>query len=117
MKLYLPVLSTVERAAQNGLREAAEALLEESNSRAPEDLGDLKEAGEVQVEDLTVSVSYQTPTRDGHKSRYPYIARQHEDLAYEHESGGPKFLESAAEDMRAELAQIVARRSREELGG
>ncbi|WP_163185961.1 hypothetical protein [Cellulosimicrobium sp. SL-1] len=117
MKFYLPVLSTIEQAAQDGLREAGEALLEESNDRAPEGLGDLKEAGDVQVEDLTVSISYQTPTRPGHKSRYPYIARQHEDLSYEHESGGPKFLESAGQDMQSELVQIVAHRIQKELGG
>jgi hypothetical protein len=117
VKFYLPVLSTIEQAAQGGLRAAGEALLEESNARAPENLGDLKEAGEVQVEDLTVAVTYQTPKRAGHKSQYPYIARQHEDLTYVHESGGPKFLESAGQDMQGELAQILAARIREELGG
>ncbi|MBN0039386.1 hypothetical protein JN535_04250 [Cellulosimicrobium cellulans] len=117
MKFYLPILSTIEQAAQDGLRAAGDALLEESNSRAPENLGDLKEAGEVQVEDLTVAVTYQTPKRAGHKNRYPYIARQHEDMTYEHEGGGPKFLESAGQDMRGELAQILAAKIREELGG
>src|SRR5690606_31429402 len=38
VKFYLPVLSTIEQAAQEGLRAAGEALLEESNARAPENL-------------------------------------------------------------------------------
>lgn len=117
MKFYLPVLSTVEQAGQAGLRAAGEALLAESNARAPFDEGTLQEAGEVLVDDMQVAVSYTTPKRPGRKNRYPYIARQHEDLDYQHESGRSKFLESAAEDMQGELVQVMARKIQEELGG
>ena len=112
MKFYTPVLSVVEKAAQSGLREAAEALLEESNARAPSLSGDLRAAGYVKIDDLTATIGYQSP------KGYDYIARQHEDLDYKHPRGGEaKFLEKAETAMRGRLERIVGNAVRSELGG
>lgn len=110
VKFYLPVLSVLERAVQAGLKEAGEALLKESNSRAPEDSGELKAAGFVAVDDLAVQVGYD------HPKGYPYILRQHEDMDAKHSVGGPKFLESAERETRADLADILARHIKGALG-
>lgn len=111
MKFYLPVLSVLEQAVQDGLKAGGEVVLAESNRRAPEDTGDLKEAGFVDVEDLRVQVGYTSP------KGFPYILRQHENLEYQHDDGEAKFLERAFKDAEAEVVDAVARRVKEKLGG
>lgn len=111
MKIYTPVLSAIEKAVQDGLKEAGEELLKESNSRAPVDSGDLRKAGFVEVDDLTVQVGYK-PAKG-----YPYFTRQHEDMDYQHpRGGGPKFLENAEQATRGDVANIVARHIRGAVG-
>lgn len=110
MKFYAPVLSALEQAVQQGLKEAAEMVLEESNTRAPVDDGELRASGFVDVDDLTVQVGYKTA------KGYPYIRRQHEDMDYRHDTGGPKFLERAAAETRGRAAEIVAARIRGAIG-
>ena len=111
MKFYAPVLSLIEQAVQQGLKDAAEMVLAESNARAPVDDGELRAAGFVDVDDLTVQVGYKTA------QGYPYIRRQHEDMDYQHDTGGPKFLENAANETRGQAADIVAARIKGALGG
>lgn len=111
MKFYAPILNAIEQAVQDGLKEAGEALLKESNARAPVDSGDLRQAGFVEVDDLTVQVGYKAP------KGYPYILRQHEDMDYQHPGGGgPKFLENAEAATRGDVGNIVARHIRGAVG-
>ncbi len=109
MKFHTPILNEVETAAQEGLREGLEALLERSNELAPEDEGELIDSGEVRIDDLTGQVSY--------KGRgFPYEILQHENLELEHPNGGEaKFLESAA--FEVDVHEYVAARMRAKLGG
>lgn len=111
MKELVPILSELEKAAQEGLRQVAKELMEESNRRAPIDTGALRKAAFVKVDDLTVTAGYKRP------KGYPYIVRQHENMDYQHPGGGgPKFLESAAQDASAELGEIVASHIRTTFG-
>lgn len=94
--LDFPLLSVAEAAAQDGMKEAARTLLKASNKRAPRDDGDLIRSGRVNVEDLSIQVSYTAP----------HAHLQHERLDWRHEGkGGAKFLELAAAEI--DFEQIV----------
>lgn len=105
MKIHNPILSTVEKAVQEGMRAAGREVLKESNRRAPKDTGDMVKTGRVNVDDLTVQVSYRG-----------VVARiQHENLDYEHDDGGPKFLENAA--LQLDVEKIIGQAVRSALDG
>lgn len=108
MRIYRPILDVVEQAAQDGLREVAEHVLEESNKRTPKDDGDLIASGGVGVDDLRANVAY--------KSFYaPWI---HERVDFKHDDGGEaKYLENAVEAETSNLAEIMARAARGVAGG
>lgn len=99
-----PILSIVEKAAQDAMKDTGRKLLKRSNELAPRDDGDLIKSGKVVVDDLSISVRYTAP----------HAVFQHEHLDWEHEDGGAKFLETASDeiDIGAEVAQAV----REALG-
>lgn len=108
MKFYTPILSAIEKAAQDGLREAAERTLERSNELAPELTGESKDSGFIEVDDLTVQIGYTS-----------FVSLlQHEKLEFKHPRGGQaKFLETASEEIAAELGDIMAVSMRAQLGG
>lgn len=107
MKFYKPILSTVERAIEHGIQDAAEHILEESNRRAPKEDGDLIDSSSVSVTDLQARIHYGSF----------YAAWQHERLDYAHDDGEAKFLENAAEAETGAALQIMGARIRGELGG
>ncbi|WP_417555594.1 HK97 gp10 family phage protein [Microbacterium sp.] len=101
-----PVLSMVERAAQDAMRKASRQLLKRSNELAPRDDGDLIKSGKVVVDDLSVTIKYTAP----------HAVFQHEHLDWQHtDGGGPKFLERASDEV--DLGQIVADAVRAALDG
>lgn len=106
MKMHLPILSTVEKAAQDGLREAGKKVLEVARELSPTDSGDSDKSGFVAIDDLTVQVGFKS-----------LVSRlQHENLDWVHPDGGEaKFLEKAAEQVDVE--GIVAARVKGALGG
>jgi hypothetical protein len=108
MGYYRPVLSLIEKAAQDALLEVAEAVIENSNDRAPRLTGETEGTSFARVDDLTAQAGYDS-----------FVARlQHEDLEYEHPLGGePKFLEKAAEDVRPHVGSMIEKHIREVLGG
>ncbi|MCM6761396.1 hypothetical protein NB037_03105 [Rathayibacter sp. ZW T2_19] len=108
MGYYRPVLSLIEKAAQDALLEVAEAVIENSNARAPRLTGETEDTSFARVDDLTAQAGYES-----------FVARlQHEDLEYEHPRGGePKFLEKAAEDVRPKVGPMIEKHIREALGG
>lgn len=105
---FTPILSAIEQGVQNGLSEHGEAMLADSNERAPKDTRAMVESGFVQVDDLTVQVGYSS-----------FIAKiQHENLDYQHPSGGgPKFLENAAAATAGQLDDVIAKNIGRALGG
>ena len=107
MKMYLPLLSAIESAAQSALAEVADATLERSNALIPEDTGETKQTGFSRTDDLTAQVGYTS-----------FIARlQHENLENEHPTGGQaKFLEIAANEMRPLVGPTIAAHLRGKLG-
>lgn len=101
-----PILSIVEKAAQDAMKKTARQLLKRSNELAPRDDGDLIKSGKVVVDDLSVSVRYTAP----------HAVFQHEHLDWEHEAGGSaKFLERASDEI--DIGAAVAEAAREALGG
>ncbi|MDR6142039.1 hypothetical protein QE375_001593 [Microbacterium foliorum] len=103
---YKPILSIVEKAAQDAMRKTGRKLLKRSNELAPEDDGDLIKSGKVVVDDLSVTVRYTAP----------HAVFQHEHLDWTHEGGGTaKFLERASDEI--DIADAVAEAVREALGG
>lgn len=109
MKIYTPVLSVLEEAHRDGMVKGLDAVLERSNELAPEFSGDLKVSGQIDVEDLTGRVSYDSPG-------YHYILDQHENLEFEHPNGGQaKFLETAAAEV--DVTKYIADEVRQRFGG
>lgn len=101
-----PILSIVEKAAQDAMKTTARQLLKRSNELAPRDDGDLIKSGKVIVDDLSVTVRYTAP----------HAVFQHEHLDWEHEDGGSaKFLERASDEI--DIGAAVAEAVRKELGG
>lgn len=102
---FKPVLSLVEKAAQDAMRATAKKVLKRSNELAPVDDRDLIKSGKVVVDDLSVTIRYTAP----------HAVLQHEHLDWVHEGGGgAKFLETASDEI--DIAAEVAKAVREELG-
>ena len=106
MKFHTPILSAVEAAVQDGLRDAAKATLKRARELSPTDTGRSDKSGFVVVDDLTAQVGFTSP-----------ISRlQHENLDYQHADGGQaKFLEAAADEV--DVSRIIADGVRRALGG
>lgn len=101
-----PILSIVEKAAQDAMRATGRKILKRSNELAPRDDGDLIKSGRVIVDDLSVEVRYTAP----------HSALQHEHLDWAHtDGGGAKFLERASDEI--DIADAVAEAVGEALGG
>lgn len=100
-------LARLEQGAQEGLQKAADAILAESNRRAPEDEGDLKASGRAVADGNEAAVGYGAP----------YAVRQHEKLNYHHDSGQAKYLETAVHVAKDEALEAIAASIREALGG
>ncbi|CAN7267073.1 HK97 gp10 family phage protein [Microbacterium foliorum] len=104
MRELKPVLSLVEQAAQDAMKQAARRILKRSNQLAPKDDGDLRRSGRVIVDDLSVTVRYTAP----------HAVFQHERIDWQHDGqGGAKFLEIAADE--TDIASIVAAAAEEAL--
>ncbi len=98
----------VHPGALQGLRLAAELVLERSNRLVPIEEGTLERSGRVTDNGQDeVAVSYDTP----------YARRQHEDMTLRHDNGRqPKFLKTAMAQSRREVAELVAAHVRKALG-
>ena len=106
--MLLPILSTVEKAAQDALREVATEGLAIARELAPKEDLELVRSGGVRVEDLTAQVSFTAK----------HAIFQHENAGYEHPNGGQaKFLEAAVDQMTPQIEAKMAARVRQALGG
>jgi hypothetical protein len=97
------------RAVQRGLHEAAEHVLTVSNQRVPHEEGNLERSGATSQDGYTAAISYDTP----------YAVRQHEDLSLRHDEADgrrAKYLESALNDERGKVRDIIAQQVRDVLG-
>lgn len=96
----------VRKAAAEGLSDAAEFLLDESNRIVPHEEGTLERSGtaSVDAENLRGAVSYDTP----------YAVRQHEDTRLHHDAGREaKYLERTFQRHGPQAAEHVAARIRQ----
>jgi hypothetical protein len=96
------------RGAARGLGLAAEHVRGVSVDRAPLDTAALRNSATAShdPESLTAAVSYDTA----------YAARQHEELTWQHRTGGPKYLESALASERDTVARLIQAQIRKALG-
>lgn len=106
MKMHTPILSTGQKAAQEGLKKGGRATLKRARELSPTDTGQSDRSGFSRVDDLTAQVGFTS-----------LVSRlQHEKLEWEHPDGGqPKFLETAAEEVDAE--EYIADELRQAFGG
>lgn len=106
MKILKPILSTVDKAAQEEMRAAGRDVLRTARELSPTDTGDSDKSGFMSVDDMTVQVGFTS-----------LVSRlQHENLDWVHSDGGqPKFLEAAVDQVDIEAR--VAAKVREVLGG
>ena len=90
MKINLPLLTTVEKAAQDGLREGGRALLKRARELSPTLTGESDKSGFVRVDDLTLQVGFSSLVS----------LLNHENLDWQHPAGGQaKFLEAALQEV------------------
>ena len=106
MKMHLPILSTVEQAAQQGMRAAGREVLQRARELSPTLTGDSDKSGFVATDDLTVQVGFTS-----------LVSKlQHENLDWEHPQGGqPKFLEAAVDEV--DIGAVTAAHVRKALDG
>ena len=106
MKMEKPILSLVEKAAQDAMRKAGRDVLKRARELSPTVTGDSDKSGFVAIDDLTVQIGFRS-----------LVSRlQHENLDWKHPDGGqPKFLEAAADEI--DIAAIAAEAIRRELSG
>ena len=104
------VSQNVRKAAADGMRDAAEHLLEYANRTVPIEEGTLMRSGQADVdsETLEASVSYDTP----------YAVVQHERLDFKHDPGRrAKWLELSLNEREEPLQRYIARKIQESLRG
>jgi len=95
----LGVVSALARAAaEEGLRKAAEHVLQESRRLVPIEEHHLEVSGKVSVDGLKAAVSYNTK----------YAVRQHEELTWRHARGQAKYLEQPLNTEAATCSAIIA---------
>ncbi|MFF2493251.1 hypothetical protein [Agromyces sp. NPDC058064] len=105
MKMHTPILTAVEQAAREGLREVGREVLKRARELSPTDTGESDKSGFVAMDDLTLQVGFKSPV-----SKW-----NHENLDWQHLDGGePKFLEKAVEEVDIEAR--MAAKVREHLG-
>ncbi|MEV0445962.1 hypothetical protein AB0I84_31515 [Streptomyces spectabilis] len=101
-------LAATHQGAAQGLRLAAEHVLEVSRRRVPIEEATLERSGTATVDEqtLTAVVSYDTP----------YAIRQHEELAYRHDAGRTaKYLERPLAEEADTVGEIIAAQVRRAL--
>jgi hypothetical protein len=87
---YKPILTVVEKAAQDGLRKAGRDVLKRARDLSPSLSGESDKSGFVRIDDLTVQVGFMSIVS----------LLNHENLDWKHPQGGqPKFLETAADEI------------------
>ena len=91
-------LTEIEKAARDALQDAAKDVLKRAKELAPKESGALRRSGRVSVDDVTVRVVF----------RSPIAWLQHERLDYQHDEGGPKYLERAVAESNIEAEMISA---------
>lgn len=103
--MFKPILSTVEKAAQDAIREGGREVLRRARDKSPTLTGESDRSGFMQVDDMTVQVGFTS-----------LVSRlQHEDLDNQHPQGGEaKFLEKAFDEV--DIEQIAAQKVREAFG-
>jgi hypothetical protein len=109
--LAIPELRARLLAAQE---EEATAILAVAQERTPKETGALAASGRIVTDGDTTYITFgKDDDSDGHGSpTNAYVEVVHEDLARHHPNGQAKFLQSAADDATAGLAERIAGKAR-----
>lgn len=110
----------IELGVKRGLVESAERIMTLAKKRTPVDLGNLKNSGHVQPPQrigtaLEIVFGFGGPAGAGNvggetnKEPVGYAVYVHEDLTARHKVGQAKYLESALNDYRPKVSDIIAR--------
>lgn len=94
-----PVLSSIKKNGNAGIKDAAEYLLDKSLQVVPLDESTLANSGNTSVDENSATVYFDTP----------YAIKQHEDLTLQHINGRQaKYLENPLKENRKKLQDIIA---------
>lgn len=93
-------------AKENGVKAAAEVILDASQADVPVDTGDLKRSGYTIRRGKKATIGY----------RDPVSVIVHENMRARHERGRAKFLENAMNSHRDEALEAIAAELRKTLG-
>lgn len=106
MKILKPILTTVEKAAQDAIRDGGREVLRIAREKSPTLTGESDASGFISVDDMTVQIGFTS-----------LVSRlNHEDLETQFPSGGEaKFLEKAVDEV--DIEALAARKLREAFGG
>lgn len=122
----------IEHGSAEGLAEALLFVATESQQRAPVDTGDLRGSVEVAIDgevyahgvegvrngEITVSDEVPESATKGEVSyNTKYAANQHEQIAYHHEEGQSKYLESVLVENKDRILRLIANGIVDELEG
>lgn len=93
-------MAKIHRAANEGLKDAAEMVLALSDTRVPERTGQLRESGKVSTDPakMEAAVSYDTA----------WAVRNHEVMTLKHDDGESKYLENSFNQLRPVLSRHIA---------
>ena len=101
------IKKNIKNASKNGLQEAGQAYLEESNKIIPYDTGEARESGKVIQSEDSAYVSYDAP----------HVVKIHETPMNFQGGRKHKFLEDTMNNNPKKLEQELAEKFRRELGG
>lgn len=95
--MHMPILTTAEKGAQDGLRKGLKAVLARARELSPTVTGESDKSGFVAIDDLTGQAGFTSVVS----------LVQHENLDWQHPDGGEaKFLETAFAEI--DVAAYVA---------
>lgn len=101
------IIRKIEEAANQGLQEAAEILLEEANKTVPHDTGALERSGKVSINPASLESAVSYGDR-GPSRKYAVRAHEHPEWKFKKGRRG-KWLELTMKEQADRLIQIIAK--------
>lgn len=96
------VAARISKAAQRGLQNAANVVLDEAVNRAPIETGALRGSGKTAVSGMEAAIGF------GSGTTAQYAIVQHEKIGYQHKDGEAKYLENAVRAKQGDVLNIIA---------
>lgn len=97
----------LRQGVEDGVREAADHIIDVAKENTPVDTGELRDSAEVEASGSSATMSFEAP----------YALYVHENMRDQHATGGAKFLEKAMASERGKALEIVTGAVRKAWGG